>query len=127
MKIQFVACLIACLPPRRWRHSRGRIGGEGPPTVDQILSIKRAGSPEISPDGRGRLYGSRDNWDDNAYETEIWVATRRAAPPAPATDQRKKSSLSPSWSPDGSKLAFVSDARTSGRSTYQSAAVKRTR
>src|SRR5262245_33687306 len=40
-----------------------------PPSVDQILSLKRAGSPEISPDGRRVAYTVRDtNWDDNAYE-----------------------------------------------------------
>jgi hypothetical protein len=39
------------------------------PTVDQILAIKRAGSPEISSDGRWVAYTIRQtNWDDNAYE-----------------------------------------------------------
>src|ERR1700730_17062670 len=48
---------------------------KAPPTVDQILSLKRAGSPEISPDGRFVAYTVREtNWDDNAYETQIWVA-----------------------------------------------------
>src|SRR4029079_18229372 len=38
------------------------------PTVDQILSLNRAGSPEISPDGRWVAYTvRRANWDDNAY------------------------------------------------------------
>ena len=45
------------------------------PTVDQDLSLKRVGSPEISPDGRSVAYTIREtNWDDNAYETEIWLA-----------------------------------------------------
>ncbi|HMF95942.1 MAG TPA: hypothetical protein VKE96_16685, partial [Vicinamibacterales bacterium] len=45
------------------------------PTVDQILSLKRVGSPAISPDGRRVAYTVREtNWDDNAYETEIWLA-----------------------------------------------------
>src|SRR6185312_5247388 len=39
------------------------------PAVDQILSLKRAGSPEISPDGQHVAYTVRlTNWDDNAYE-----------------------------------------------------------
>ena len=47
------------------------------PTVDQILSLKRAGSPEISPDGRWVAYTVREtNWDDNAYETRD-LARRR--------------------------------------------------
>jgi dipeptidyl aminopeptidase/acylaminoacyl peptidase len=101
------------------------------PTVDQILSLKRAGSPDISPDGRWVAYTVREtNWDDNAYETEIWLADATTGDPRqaqvgvsasnPATRQltnAKKSSQSPAWSPDGSKLAFISD-RTDKRQIY---------
>jgi len=101
------------------------------PSVDQILSLKRAASPEISPDGRFVAYTVREtNWDDNAYETEIWLADattgdlRQAqvgvSSSSPASRQltnAKKSSQSPAWSPDGSKLAFISD-RTDKRQIY---------
>jgi dipeptidyl aminopeptidase/acylaminoacyl peptidase len=87
------------------------------PTVDQILSLKRAGSPEISPDGRWVAYTVRDtNWDDNAYETEIWLADVATGAARQLTNA-KKSSQSPAWSPDGSKLAFISD-RTDKRQVY---------
>jgi dipeptidyl aminopeptidase/acylaminoacyl peptidase len=91
------------------------------PTVDQILSLKRVASPEISPDGRWVAYTVREtNWDENAYETEIWLADTAPSSPIPATRQltnAKKSSQSPAWSPDGSKLAFISD-RTDKRQIY---------
>jgi dipeptidyl aminopeptidase/acylaminoacyl peptidase len=92
------------------------------PTVDQILSLQRVGAPEISPDGRQVAYTVRvTNWEDNAYETEIWLADARVvngSSPAPRQlTNAKKSSLSPSWSPDGSKLAFMSD-RTDKRQIY---------
>ncbi|HMD33824.1 MAG TPA: S9 family peptidase, partial [Vicinamibacterales bacterium] len=89
-----------------------------PPTVDQILSLERAGSPEISPDGRFVAYTVRTaNWDDNAYDAQIWLADARAGrAPRPLTNS-KKSSTSPAWSPDGSRLAFGSD-RTDKRQIY---------
>ncbi len=87
------------------------------PTVDQILSLKRAGSPEISPDGRWVAYTIREtNWDDNAYETEIWLADAATGATRQLTNA-KKSSESPAWSPDGSTLAFISD-RTDKRQVY---------
>ena len=87
------------------------------PTVDQILSLKRASAPEISPDGRFVAYTIREtNWDDNAYETEIWLADARSGATRQLTNA-KKSSQSPAWSPDGSKLAFASD-RTDKRQIY---------
>ena len=90
---------------------------KGSPSVDQILSLKRAGSPEISPDGRLVAYTVREtNWDDNAYETEIWLADARTGAARQLTNA-KKSSQSPAWSPDGSKLAFISD-RTDKQQIY---------
>src|SRR5262245_42928644 len=87
------------------------------PSVDQILSLKRAGAPEISPDGQRVAYTVRDtNWDDNAYETEIWIAEVESGRTYALTNA-KKSSQSPAWSPDGSRLAFVSD-RTDKRQIY---------
>ena len=45
------------------------------PTIDDLISLKRAGSPVISPDGRLVAYTVREtNWDDDRYETEIWMA-----------------------------------------------------
>ncbi len=88
-----------------------------PPTVDQILSLKHAGTPEISPDARWVAYTIREaNWDENAYETQIWLADVRTGASRQLTNA-KKSSQSPAWSPDGSKLAFLSD-RTDKQQIY---------
>src|ERR1700736_6737772 len=74
------------------------------PTVDQILSLKRAGSPEISPDGRRVAYTVRDtNLDDNAYETQIWLADASTGAARQLT-HAKKSSRAPAWSPDGAQI-----------------------
>jgi dipeptidyl aminopeptidase/acylaminoacyl peptidase len=87
------------------------------PTVDQILSLKRVGAPELSPDGRTVAYTVRQtNWDDNSYDTQIWLADAGSGATRQLTAGRK-SSQSPAWSPDGSRLAFVSD-RTDKRQIY---------
>ena len=79
------------------------------PTIDDLLSLHRVGSPAISPDGTLVAYTVREtNWDENAYETEIWIGGAAAGPPRQLT-RGPKSSTQPAWSPDGRWLAFVSD------------------
>ena len=86
-----------------------RAGAGRRPTVDQLIALKRVGSPAISPDGKLVAYTVREaNWDENAYETEIWIADVAAATTRQLTNG-KKSSGSPSWSPDGARIAFTSD------------------
>ena len=48
------------------------------------------------------------NWDENVYETEIWLADAQSGSTRQLTNGRK-SSNAPAWSPDGKKLAFGSD------------------
>ena len=80
------------------------------PTIDQLISLKRAGSPAISPDGQWVAYTVRDtNWDDNNYHTEIWLADVKTGELRQLTSNLKKSSTSPAWAPDSSKLAFATD------------------
>jgi dipeptidyl aminopeptidase/acylaminoacyl peptidase len=87
------------------------------PTIDDLISLKRAGSPVISPDGRLVAYTVREtNWDDDRYETEIWVADVASGAVRQLTNAPKSSSA-PAWSPDGRRLAFGSD-RTDKRQIY---------
>jgi dipeptidyl aminopeptidase/acylaminoacyl peptidase len=87
------------------------------PTIDQLVSLRRVGSPVISPDAQRVAYTVREtNWEENAYETEIWLADVGAGTVRQLTNARKSSSQ-PAWSPDGRTLAFVSD-RTDKRQIY---------
>ena len=79
------------------------------PTIDEMVSLKRASQPALSPDGSRVAWVVRKaNWDDNAFETEIWLADVRTGKGALFTGG-KKSTESPAFSPDGASLAFISD------------------
>jgi dipeptidyl aminopeptidase/acylaminoacyl peptidase len=89
-----------------------------PPSIDDVLNLKRVGSPAISPDGRLAAYTVREtNWDENAYETEISIGDAATGRSRQVTNARKSSSQ-PAWSPDGAWLAFVSD-RDGKRQIYR--------
>ncbi|MDO8679530.1 MAG: S9 family peptidase [Acidobacteriota bacterium] len=87
-----------------------------------MINLKRVGSPAISPDGRLAAYTVREaNWDENAYETEIWIGDAQSGSSRQLTNARKSSSQ-PAWSRDGAWLAFVSD-RDGKRQLYRIALV----
>jgi len=80
-----------------------------PISIDGLISLRRLGSPVISPDGKWVAYTVREtNWDDNIYETEIWLADAQSGATRQLTNGRKSSSA-PAWAPDGKTLAFGSD------------------
>jgi len=88
------------------------------PSIDEVISLKRVGAPAISPNGQQVAYTIREtNWDENAYETEIWIADTASGESRQVTNARK-SSTQPAFSPDGSWLAFVSD-RDNKRQLYR--------
>ena len=87
------------------------------PSVEQMVGLKRPAGVAISPDGRYVAYVVREaDWEENAFDTEIWLADSRSGANRQLT-RGKKTSSSPAWSPDGATLAFLSD-RADKRQIY---------
>src|SRR5258707_12113449 len=79
------------------------------PTIDQSLEWKRPFNPKISPDGKRVVYEvQKTNWEDNAFERNLWIADA-ATNDSHALTSAKKSSSNAEWSLDGKWIAFLSD------------------
>jgi dipeptidyl aminopeptidase/acylaminoacyl peptidase len=79
------------------------------PSFEQVISLRSAGSPVMSPDGKLIAYTvSTTDWNDNRLDTEIWLS-KNGAKPFQLTNTAKGNSTSPAFSPDGLWLAFLTD------------------
>src|SRR6516162_1918002 len=109
------AILVLALTLTASAQTKGKV-----PTIDDLINLKRVGSPVLSPDGKWVAYTLREtNWDDNLYKTEIWIADAQTGSARQLTNSMSpaKSSGAPAWSPDGKRLAFTSD-RAEKRQIY---------
>ena len=55
------------------------------PDTEQALGFQTVSAPRISPDGRFVAYQARSsNWEENSFDTQIWVAMVPTVQPAAA-------------------------------------------
>ena len=93
----------------------------GAPTFREVLSLADVGQVAIAPDGSRVAYTVRSTeWDENRYDTEIWMVSRAPdgswSAPFQLTRTPSGSSTSPDFSPDGRWLAFLAARKNGGPS-----------
>ncbi|NET36802.1 MAG: S9 family peptidase [Cyanothece sp. SIO1E1] len=77
------------------------------PSFEEVLSLRQAGTPILSPDGTDLIYSiSATDWKENRYDSELWLSKDGAAP-FQLTRTPKGSSFGGSWSPDGQWITFL--------------------
>ena len=78
------------------------------PSVDDLMTLKSAGSARISPDGKWVAYAvTETDFEQDAYVSQIWLAEAATGRTIQLT-RGAKSCSGPDWSPDGKWLAFTS-------------------
>jgi dipeptidyl aminopeptidase/acylaminoacyl peptidase len=82
-----------------------------PMKVDDLFAFKRAGAPQISPDGKTVVYQvTTVDLEKNKSSTALWLApTDGKAAPKQLTDPKDKRDANPRWAPDGERILFESN------------------
>lgn len=76
--------------------------------IEDLLNIKRVGTPVISPDGEWVAYTvSETDLEEDKSETRIWMIPSEGGEAIPMTGKGYSASQ-PQWSPDNKYLSFIS-------------------
>ena len=76
------------------------------PSFEEVLSLKGAGTPFVSPDGRHVIFSvSQPDWKNNRYDSEIWIS-KDGGTPFQLTHTEKGNSSGYLWSPDSQWILF---------------------
>lgn len=78
-------------------------------TTDDVMAIKTVTDAQISPDGQWVAYTvTRADLEQNAADANIWIVSAKGGEPTRLTSHKKRDT-SPRWSPDGKRIAFISE------------------
>ncbi|HTY63406.1 MAG TPA: S9 family peptidase [Acidobacteriota bacterium] len=79
-----------------------------PLTFDALMRVQRVADPQVSPDGKWIAYTvATVDKDKNSRKSSIWILPVAGGEPRQLTHS-PKSDMRPRWSPDSSRIAFVS-------------------
>ena len=80
-------------------------------TINDLLKVRRISDPQVSPDGRMIAFTITDpDKAANKPRTQIHLIPVEGGEPRQLTSG-EQSSESPRWSPDGKRLAYISDSQ----------------
>jgi dipeptidyl aminopeptidase/acylaminoacyl peptidase len=78
-------------------------------TIDDLMAIPVLNDPQLSPDGTQVAFTvTRPDRDANTYRIHLWLVPAAGGDPRQLTTAPAKET-SPRWSPDGTRLVFLSD------------------
>ncbi len=81
-----------------------------PITPEDFHDLRQVGDAQISPDGERVAYVMTEpDRVKNSYRNSIWIVAAGVGEPSRLTQGCVRGDTSPRWSPDGARLAFLSD------------------
>ncbi|MFQ5696226.1 MAG: TolB family protein, partial [Terriglobia bacterium] len=81
----------------------------GATSIDKIMEYRSLGSVEVSPDGKRAVFvATAADFDENVMNSDLWLVELESGRSFQLTRGPKRDNK-PRWSPDGTKIAFLSN------------------